>query len=156
MYCCLNISAREPGAGVLIRALEPCYGNALMYENRKLGVDKNMKELTNGPSKLCQAMAITKSSFNEVDLATSEDMWLQDELSDELKAITSSSEQHLTATTTLTSIEIVSGKRVGIEYAGEEAINKLYRFYVKGNKCVSVKAKPEVTLIYPDQPQTQS
>lgn len=138
MYCCLNISAREPGAGVLIRALEPCYGIELMRRNRNLAAEKNIKELTNGPSKLCLAMEITKNGFNEVDLTSSEDMWLQDDLSAELVAASSEivSEK----------FEIVSAKRVGIDYAGDEAINKLYRFYVKGNRFVSVKAKPEVVI----------
>lgn len=139
MYCCLNISAREPGAGVLIRALEPCYGIPLMRHKRKLSADKNIKELTNGPSKLCLAMAITKNDFNEVDLTVSENMWLQDDLSNELKAGICEQEP-------IEKLEIVSAKRIGIDYAGEEAINKLFRFYVRGNKFVSVKAKPEVVV----------
>lgn len=141
MYCCLNISAKEPGAGVLIRALEPCYGSSLMRLNRSLSTDKKLKELANGPSKLCIAMAITKNTFNQVDLSTSEEMWLQDELSEQLAA--NDDEICCSGSDINTKIEIVAAKRIGIDYAGEEAINKLYRFYVRGNKFVSVKSKLE-------------
>lgn len=55
-----NIVAHPPqdGGGVLIRALEPRIGLETMKKLRKV---KNIKELTNGPGKLSQAMAIDKS-----------------------------------------------------------------------------------------------
>lgn len=140
MYCCLNISAREPGAGVLIRALEPVYGVELMKKHRNLSAassNKHPKELTNGPSKLCLAMMITKSLFNQVDLALSDALWLQNDL------IVDKLEQ-LDKTNNSLPFKIVSAKRVGIDYAGEEAINKLYRFYIKDCKFVSIKAKEEI------------
>lgn len=86
-------------------------------------------------------MAITKNTFNQVDLSTSEDMWLQDELSEQLAA--NDDEICCSGSDYNTKIEIVAAKRIGIDYAGEEAINKLYRFYVRGNKFVSVKSKLE-------------
>ena len=86
-------------------------------------------------------MAITKNTFNQVDLSTSEDMWLQDELSEQLAA--NDDEICCSGSDNNTKIEIVAAKRIGIDYAGEEAINKLYRFYVRGNKFVSVKSKLE-------------
>ena len=36
---------------------------------------------------------------------------------------------------------IVISTRIGIEYSGPEAANKPLRFYVLGDKCVSVKDK---------------
>ena len=83
-------------------------------------------------------MSITKNTFNQVDLSTSEEMWLQDELSEQLAA-----NDDEICNNNNTKIEIVAAKRIGIDYAGEEAINKLYRFYVRGNQFVSVKSKLE-------------
>lgn len=55
-----NIVAHPPqdGGGVLIRALEPKIGVEAMKRLRSV---ENIKELTNGPGKLSQAMAIDKS-----------------------------------------------------------------------------------------------
>ncbi|CAF0845495.1 unnamed protein product [Brachionus calyciflorus] len=136
-YCCFNISSKEPGGGVLIRALEPIQGIDLMYQNRIdtiKGKNKklNTKDLTNGPSKLCMAVKITKDLFNQVDLATSDFLWLQDKLDidNEVSQV----------------CKIIASKRIGIDYAGEEAINKLWRFYIKDNKFVSVKSKEPVEI----------
>ena len=55
MYCCFNVVAGPEGEGqaVLILAIEPICRN-----------------LTNGPGKLCQAMAITREE-NALDLTSS-------------------------------------------------------------------------------------
>ena len=59
MHYCLNIVAGPAGfgAGVLIRAVEPLEGEAHMVVHRgsKTGV-----ALTNGPSKLCEALLVTR------------------------------------------------------------------------------------------------
>jgi len=134
IYCCLNISSREPGAGVLVRALEPIFGIEEMKSNRKIQITpKTTKTLTNGPSKLCISMNITKNLFNEVDLASSSDLFLAEHRSDYFMNKSSSSE-----------LKIVQAKRIGIDYSGEEAMNQLYRFYIKDNKFVSVKSKEEI------------
>ena len=59
MHNCMNIVTNKPGVpeSLLIRALEPVDGIALMKKRRK--TDK-IKLLCNGPGKLCQAMGITK------------------------------------------------------------------------------------------------
>ena len=60
MYEMLNFVTEplgEPGA-VLIRALEPLYGIPFMEKRRK---KHNLKDLTRGPGKLCQAMGIQLS-----------------------------------------------------------------------------------------------
>jgi DNA-3-methyladenine glycosylase len=54
-------------AAVLIRALEPLEGIALMEARRKLS---NRLELTNGPGKICQAMGIGAAEYG-LDLAKS-------------------------------------------------------------------------------------
>ena len=48
---------------VLIRALEPIAGLELMAKRRGFSNLTDYKELTNGPSKLCQAMGINKSLY---------------------------------------------------------------------------------------------
>lgn len=60
MHYCLNIVAgpAEFGAGVLIRAVEPLEGEAVMVQSRR---GRTGIELTNGPSKLCEALAIDRS-----------------------------------------------------------------------------------------------
>ena len=56
-YCCNIVTDGEGiGSAVLIRAVEPVEGNSLMQEFRsRSGID-----LSNGPAKLCQALAINK------------------------------------------------------------------------------------------------
>lgn len=60
MHYCLNIVTGKEGDGqaVLLRALEPTEGIALMHERRGL---KSEKQLTNGPAKLVQAMGIDQT-----------------------------------------------------------------------------------------------
>src|SRR2546423_7324007 len=59
MYWCFNAVTREAGqpSAVLVRALEPLDGIALMHKRRSR--IKNDVDLTNGPGKLCTALGIT-------------------------------------------------------------------------------------------------
>ncbi|MBZ5521862.1 MAG: DNA-3-methyladenine glycosylase [Acidobacteriia bacterium] len=75
MYFCLNISCLpdgDPGC-VLIRALEPVTGLEQMAEARGLedfdfGHLANLRRLTSGPGKLCDALEITRKRDNRKDL----------------------------------------------------------------------------------------
>jgi DNA-3-methyladenine glycosylase len=60
IHWCLNFVCREAGhgAGVLIRALEPLAGLALMRQRR--GHD-GAGALCSGPGKLCQALGVTRA-----------------------------------------------------------------------------------------------
>ena len=61
MYWCFNAVTRAEGmpSAVLVRALEPLEGISLMRKRRpRVKADA---DLTNGPGKLCQALAITGS-----------------------------------------------------------------------------------------------
>ena len=70
VHWCLNAVTREEGFGsaVLIRALEPVEGIALMRERRGVARDR---DLTNGPGKLCQALGITRA-HDGLSLVTSQ------------------------------------------------------------------------------------
>ena len=71
------------GAAVLIRALQPLQGMDEMTVRRSIKkkpgtAQLKEKQLTNGPSKLTQALAINKENTNQVDLNVSGDIWLED------------------------------------------------------------------------------
>jgi DNA-3-methyladenine glycosylase len=124
MYSCVNVVAGEvdePQA-VLIRAIEPIDGLNQMSLNRyKKSYEflsrKEKLNLTNGPGKLCMAIGINKS-VNGVDLCN-DIFFLED---NEYR------------------FEIVCSKRIGIDYA-EEAVDSLWRFYIKDNMYVSKMTK---------------
>ena len=116
MYYQLNVvtgRANHPHV-VLIRAIEPVEGWEIMRERRGPMKDKN---LTSGPGKLCIAFSIDKS-FDRADLLD-ERIWLE-----EYRRITDD--------------DIAAGKRIGIDYAGEDKDHP-WRFWVKGNPYVSRK-----------------
>lgn len=56
-YCCnVVVGAEDEGAAVLIRAVEPLMGEAIMSQRRRqTGV-----AISNGPAKLCQALGIDR------------------------------------------------------------------------------------------------
>jgi len=102
MYHMFNITAnnKEIPEAVLIRAVEPL---------------ADIKEKTNGPGKLCRALAIDKGD-NTLDLTTSNRMYLEDD--------------------DFVLDEIVHTKRINIDYAKEDK-DRLWRFYIKDNPYVS-------------------
>jgi len=68
MYWCFNAVTRQAGqpSAVLVRALEPLDGIALMHKRRPR--IKNEADLTNGPGKLCLALGIDgKHNWNALD-----------------------------------------------------------------------------------------
>lgn len=116
MYHCVNVVTGPAGhgAGVLIRALEPLAGLAAMRRNRPNVPDK---QLTNGPGKLCQALAIDRSLYGH-DL--------------------SRPPLRLIEMAPLAEAAITQTVRVGIR----QAVDVPWRFYVTGNQYVS---KPAAT-----------
>ena len=128
MYFQLNVVTGpvEHPHVVLIRAVEPVEGIETMRGRRwsEPGAiatgrfnNKKDKNLTSGPGKLCIALAIDRN-LNGEDLRGKRS-WLEDYRS-------------------FTNDEIAIGKRIGIDYAGEDA-EKLLRFWVKDNIFVSKK-----------------
>ena len=118
LYYCFNITTGnfmgKPEA-VLIRALEPVAGEKIMAKRRSQQV--NSANLTNGPSKLCMAMGISKDQ-NKKDM-TAPPLYVED--------ASLVSQDH-----------IVETSRVGVDYSGEWK-NKPLRFYIRNTRFVSVK-----------------
>jgi DNA-3-methyladenine glycosylase len=71
-YFCMNVSCEAEGqAGcVLLRALEPVGETGLeqMALNRGIEPGAPARQLTSGPSRLCQALGLTRLSHNGLDL----------------------------------------------------------------------------------------
>ena len=116
MYFCFNVVTRSPAhpEAVLIRALEPLEGVDLMKSFRK---QDNIKNLTTGPGKLCQALNITKDQ-NALPL-TEGQIFIEDH-----KKMKPS--------------QIIARPRIGIDYA-EEAKDWPLRFYIKDSQFISKK-----------------
>lgn len=111
-FCCNVVTGADGfGCGVLLRAVEPLGDEALFSARRggKAGV-----QLTNGPGKLCQALAIDRT-FDGHDLEQSP--------------------LRLIMQPALKPSQIVATTRVGIT----KAADTLWRFYIKDNPYVSVK-----------------
>lgn len=104
----------ETPEAVLVRALEPLQGIEEM-KNRRNMLHNNF-HLTSGPGKLTKALGIGRS-FNGKSLMDDE-IWIED------------------PGTKLASSRIVASERIGIDYAGEDALLP-WRFSVKGNSWVS-------------------
>ena len=70
----LNVSSETPGigAGVLIRALEPLEGIAIMARNR--GIER-VRDLARGPGRLAAALRIDRS-LDGLDLCRKGPLWL--------------------------------------------------------------------------------
>jgi DNA-3-methyladenine glycosylase len=108
-----NIVAGQEGEphAILVRALEPVDGLELMAKRR--GVPVTSKLLTNGPGKLCQALALTRADYGR-DLCDDELFLLEGRRG-----------------------PIARSPRINIDYAGAWAARR-WRFVERGNRYVSV------------------
>ncbi len=116
MYHMLNLVTEAEGfpAAVLIRALEPVEGVAHMQSRRQSARPDN---LTNGPGKLCRALAIDLG-LNNWPVTSGESLWL------ELGA-------------PIAPAGIAAGPRIGINYARPEDRAAPWRFWIQGSRAVS-------------------
>ncbi len=107
----LNISSETPGigAGVLIRALEPVEGVAIMRQNR--GAER-LRDLARGPGRLAQALRIDRS-LDGLDLCQEGPLWL-------------ARDEHDLG-------EIGQSVRIGIS----KDADRVLRFYLRGSPFVS-------------------
>jgi len=79
MHHCFNVVAKKmkvPAGAVLIRGIIPEKGIKKMQENRNI---KNLKNLTNGPAKLTQALEITKEHYG-IDLTKKTEIYIEEGL----------------------------------------------------------------------------
>jgi len=69
-YFCMNVTCEPSGVAgcVLLRALEPVAGLTQMASNRGLAAGASHAQLTAGPSRLCQALGLTRDTHNGLDL----------------------------------------------------------------------------------------
>ena len=107
----LNVSSETSGvgAGVLIRAIEPTIGVAIMERNRDTD---RVRDLARGPGRLCQALEIDRR-LDGIDLCEAGPLWL-------------GSDGHAPD-------EIGQSKRIGITRAPDSPL----RFYLRGSRFVS-------------------
>ena len=116
MYECLNIVAEPAGTAgcVLIRALEPVDGIALMKRRRPAA--HGVEDLANGPGKLTLAMSITRRHYGE-------------DLTKGSLVVREPAEK--------ARVEVIATPRIGITHCGD----RLLRFVVAGNRFVSKPAR---------------
>ena len=107
----LNVSSEAPGigAGVLIRALEPLEGIAIMQANR--GIER-LRDLARGPGRLAAALRIDRR-LDGLDLCREGPLWLARDENEPG--------------------EIARSIRIGISRDAD----RLLRFYLSGNPFVS-------------------
>ena len=77
MHYCFNVVAknfRTDAGAVLIRAIKPDKGITRMQQNRNM---EELKNLTNGPAKLTQALEITKEHYG-MDLTKKSKIYIED------------------------------------------------------------------------------
>lgn len=122
MYNCLNLSANKENIPqcVLIRAVEPLNSfDEISYnrfsKNYEELTNYQKKNLTNGPGKLCKALNIDRSLSGKSIF--DRELYIEDNKNNDY--------------------DIVEDKRINIDYAQEDK-DKLWRFYIKDNKYVSV------------------
>lgn len=122
VYLCYGIhhlfnvvtNKRDVPHAVLIRAIEPLEGIEEMMERRNRY--KADRILTAGPGSMSRALGIT-TKFTGVSLLGNV-IWIEDRGNG------------------ISPTEIVAGKRIGVDYAGDHA-EWHWRFTIKGNKWVS-------------------
>jgi len=125
MYHCFNFVTEPEGepAAVLLRGLSSYHGADLMSRNR-FGVSacdmkpSQVKKFLNGPGKVCQALALTRSLNGASCVCESDSFFVCDNLADlglpaEIPA----------------QFSVHSGPRIGIDYAGEDA-SLPWRFWI--------------------------
>ena len=110
-----NVVTNEKGKAdaILVRALEPVVGIETMMGRMKT---ESPRRITSGPGKLTKALGIDRS-FNGKQLNGNE-IWIEDQ---NFKIL---------------SRDIVSAKRIGIDYAGKDALLP-WRFFLKNSIWVS-------------------
>lgn len=121
MHWMFNVVTGEQGtaSAVLVRALEPVEGVALMSSRRS---GRSANELTNGPAKLAQALSIDKSLNGSNLCGHGGVIWFEN-------APPASIDQ------------IATGPRIGLGKTPEPWLSMPWRFWLRGNEFVSNQAR---------------
>jgi DNA-3-methyladenine glycosylase len=123
MHWMFNIVTGQEGRAnaVLIRALEPVEGIEVMKANRN---GRPQRELTSGPAKLAQALAIDKT-LNGANLCAADGViWV---------------ESGAATAEAATPDRIQTGPRIGLGQTPEPWLSMPWRFWLRDNLFVSVK-----------------
>ncbi|MFZ5918401.1 MAG: DNA-3-methyladenine glycosylase [Chloroflexota bacterium] len=115
LHHCLNAVTEPQGcpAAVLIRALAPLEGLEVMRRQRPNHPDR---ELTNGPAKLCQALAVDKN-LDGADLCMAGTLWIE-------------------ADEPIADAQVNTGPRINVR-GDERARSAPWRFTIGGHPFVS-------------------
>ena len=119
IHHCLTVVCGSEGeaAAVLIRAVEPVAGIEHMRHSRGRACDEVMR-LAAGPARTCQALAVDRD-LDGVDLLRDDRLWLAEPAPD------------------APSFEVLSGPRIGVDYAGPEWAARAWRFGIAGSPALS-------------------
>ena len=117
MHWMFNVVTGEDGiaSAVLIRALEPAEGVTLMSRHRS---GRSLGELTNGPAKLAQALAVNKSLNGANLCGVGGVIWFENAPS-------------------VPADRIDIGPRIGLGKTPEPWLSMPWRFWLRGSKFVS-------------------
>jgi DNA-3-methyladenine glycosylase len=120
MHHCLNVVCGRDGdaAAVLVRAVEPIIGIDTMRIRRGVSGGPDGR-LGAGPARTCQALDIDRA-FSGIDLVTSTQLWLASD-----------------GAAPLTDRDIVTGPRIGVDYAGPDWASRPWRFGVASSAALS-------------------
>ena len=122
VYLCYGIhylfnvvtSVKDEPHAILVRAVEPLIGRDIIEKRRNRSIDK--ASVSSGPGSVSKALGIDLG-LNSKDL-TGDEIWIEDH------------------GLRYNDNEIAATPRVGVDYAGEDALLP-WRFFVKGNRYVS-------------------
>ena len=123
---CLNVVTGRRGnaQAVLIRALEPIEGVGIMEKLRGEEGKTSLRDLTNGPGKVCQALAIDRT-LNKIDVTRrNSPIFFEDSKQNEAAR------------------KVVRSTRIGIKVGTE----KLWRFFDPSSIYVSHRSNLNLTL----------
>jgi DNA-3-methyladenine glycosylase len=117
IHHCLNLVTGEGGfpAALLVRAVEPVEG--IEVQQRLRGPERPFRDLTRGPGRLCEALAIDKDLDGADLCAPDTELWIEED-----EAVPEE--------------RIAQSPRIGVR-GDAEARTIPWRFYVEGNRWVS-------------------
>lgn len=117
VHYCLNVVTDRAGfpAAVLIRAIEPLEGLTIMQARR--GLQKPKYNLTRGPGRICQALAVDRRLNNRDLCAENAQLWIEDDLA-------------------IADTRIARSPRIGVR-GDRKAVEVHWRYFIRDSRWVS-------------------